>query len=94
MTQKHKQIFFPQREQADVDTGQQGDNAQGLPDILRRRFRVYFKPEVKSERRSIRGIRAADIGRLVTFKVGICLNHGVHLERNTLKWAHRVSARE
>ena len=58
-----------QREQAEVNTANPADGAQRLPDILRRRFRVYFKPGVKCEKRNIRGIRAADIGHLVTFKV-------------------------
>lgn len=44
---------------------------QGLPNLLRRRFRVYLKPSVKSEMRDLRSIRAADIGHLVTFKVNI-----------------------
>mmetsp|Transcript_29073 Transcript_29073/g.71824 ORF Transcript_29073/g.71824 Transcript_29073/m.71824 type:complete len:727 (-) Transcript_29073:303-2483(-) len=69
-------VLMRQREQAEaLNTHQQGDTAQLLPDILRRRFRVYFKPGVKCEMRSIRTIRAADVGHLVTFK-GICTRVG------------------
>jgi len=68
-------VLMRQREQAEVNTLNPEDSAQRLPDVLRRRFRVYFKPGAKCERRNIRGIRAADIGHLVTFK-GICTRVG------------------
>lgn len=58
-----------QREQAGGNEDEPGEGTRQLPDILRRRFRVYFKPTAKHESRTIRSIRAADIGHLVTFKV-------------------------
>ena len=49
--------------------------SQNLPNILRRRFRVFFQPGGKHASQTIRSIRAADIGHLVTFK-GICTRVG------------------
>jgi DNA replicative helicase MCM subunit Mcm2 (Cdc46/Mcm family) len=47
--------------------------SQHVPNALRRRFRVNFQPDIKCEKRSIRSIRAADIGHLVTFMVCLIL---------------------
>jgi DNA replication licensing factor MCM7 len=58
-----------QRENIEATADDAHGSNEGLPSILRRRFRVYLKPRTKSEMRILRSIRAADIGHLVTFKV-------------------------
>mmetsp|Transcript_13710 Transcript_13710/g.54198 ORF Transcript_13710/g.54198 Transcript_13710/m.54198 type:complete len:268 (-) Transcript_13710:2125-2928(-) len=68
-------ILLQQRENVEANTDDAHGSNQGLPNLLRRRFRVYLKPSVKSEMRDLRSIRAADIGHLVTFK-GICTRVG------------------
>ena len=46
-----------------------------LPRMLERRFRVFLKPGGKATTRTIRSVKAADIGHLVSFK-GICTRVG------------------
>ena len=65
-----------QREQAEMDNAGAGpvrpEAAQLLPAALRRRYRVYFKPETKRDVMRLREVRADAIGKLVTVKV--CTN--------------------
>ena len=42
--------------------------AQQLPPALRRRYRVCFKPSLKSDVRKLREVRAGEIGKVVTVK--------------------------
>ena len=62
-----------QREQAEQDNGagQPGRaEAAQLPPSLRRRYRVYFKPETKRDVLKLREVRADQIGKFVTVKAG------------------------
>mmetsp|Transcript_6802 Transcript_6802/g.18506 ORF Transcript_6802/g.18506 Transcript_6802/m.18506 type:complete len:732 (-) Transcript_6802:4077-6272(-) len=68
-------VLLRQRENIEATADDAHGSNEGLPSILRRRFRVYLKPRTKSEMRILRSIRAADIGHLVTFK-GICTRAG------------------
>eukprot|EP00982_Pelagococcus_subviridis_P011248 31072-Pelagococcus_subviridis.AAC.10 len=73
------QILLQQREQTVASKVDHGNLPERIPDTLRRRFRVYFKPDAKNKNRAIRDIRAADIGRIVSFecsKQGICTRVG------------------
>mmetsp|Transcript_62855 Transcript_62855/g.152003 ORF Transcript_62855/g.152003 Transcript_62855/m.152003 type:complete len:724 (-) Transcript_62855:51-2222(-) len=69
------QILLQQREQTVASKVDHGNLPERIPDTLRRRFRVYFKPDAKNKNRAIRDIRAADIGRIVSFE-GICTRVG------------------
>ena len=68
-------VLTRQREQAGPDGETGEDVPRVLPEILKRRFRVFFKPGGKAATRTIRSIKAAEIGHLVTFK-GICTRVG------------------
>mmetsp|Transcript_12954 Transcript_12954/g.55822 ORF Transcript_12954/g.55822 Transcript_12954/m.55822 type:complete len:221 (-) Transcript_12954:6405-7067(-) len=62
-------VLMRQRDQIGVEINENINVSPELPDVLRRRFRVYFKPGTKIAVRTVRSIRAADIGHLVTFTV-------------------------
>ena len=68
-------VLTRQREQANPDADDSGDVPRELPRILKRRFRVFLKPGGKATTRTIRSVKAADIGHLVSFK-GICTRVG------------------
>jgi len=68
-------VLMRQREEIGSHADDGKSTSPQLPNILRRRFRVYFKPGTKSAVRTVRSIRAADIGHLVTF-TGICTRVG------------------
>ena len=68
-------VLTRQREQANPDADDSGDAPRELPRILKRRFRVFLKPGGKATTRTIRSVKAADIGHLVSFK-GICTRVG------------------
>ena len=70
-----------QREQIGVEINENKIVSPELPDVLRRRFRVYFKPGTKIAVRTVRSIRAADIGHLVTFTVWF--NHASYYDFGT-----------
>uniref|UniRef100_A0A7S0NHS0 DNA replication licensing factor MCM7 n=3 Tax=Micromonas pusilla TaxID=38833 RepID=A0A7S0NHS0_MICPS len=68
-------VLMRQRDQIGVEINENINVSPELPDVLRRRFRVYFKPGTKIAVRTVRSIRAADIGHLVTF-TGVCTRVG------------------